>query len=250
MDFSFTRHKQGGLAIALLGGFVAVMTVRKMRDKQKVVFTVLTFALVFIEIQAINSAGKELRDNFDASLKRLNENLYNITGADSFPYIVPQPSIGDNIPLVIWNAGDYPLTGVTVTIMDRGSFTKGTGEFGAADIDVGVLPPHGHRSLKQFIRPKLDETEEDTYIIGISAQNGIVDEVLKFRRGKNGIPWAYMYTADKRPNRFGPQTPSKPPNTNIQSTSSGVWSDDPEFDRRKQNGNITLLSDDLVNASC
>jgi hypothetical protein len=110
--------------------------------------------------------------------------------------------------------------------MDKNAFW---GEFGAADIEVGVLPPHGHKALKQFINPKPDETGEDTYIINILAQNGSVSEVLKFRKGKNHIPWAYMYTAHKQSNRFGRKTPSKIPNVNIQSTSSGVWSDDPEF---------------------
>jgi hypothetical protein len=190
-----------------------------------------TAFLVFDEIQAISRGGKELKASFDTTLDRLKENINNITGADAFPYIVPQPPISGKIPLAIWNAGDYPLTGVTVTIMDRSAFRNGTGEFDAPYIDVGVLPPRGHKVLNKFIEPKPDATGEDVYTIDILAQNGFVSEMLKFRKGKNNIPWAYMFTANKQSNHFGPQTPSKIPNTDFQGISTGVWSDDPDFGR-------------------
>jgi hypothetical protein len=103
----------------------------------------------------------------------------------------------------------------------------------AAAIDVGVLPPHGHKALKQFIEPRPDETGEDAYVIYISAQNGVVSEVLKFRKGKKNVRWAYIFTASKQSPR-GPQTPSRNTSSNVQTISTDVWSDDPEFGKGAQ----------------
>lgn len=220
---------EAGLAISFLVGFAAIFALATLSKWQKFLFAVFTMVFVFTEIRAISRDYNERKASIDTMLARLKESIDTIAGTNAFPYVVPQPFFGDNIPLVIWNAGEYPLIGVTVTIMNKSAFGNGTGEFGGSELDVGVLPPHGHRALKYLISPKPDATGEDVYIIYISAQNGFVSQILKFRKSKPRGSWAYFYAADKGSDRFGPTSPPKVANSDTQSISTGVWSDDPEF---------------------
>ena len=134
---AYFNTQKAGVTISFLVGFVVIIALLTPTKRQKLAFTILTAVFVFLESRSINAEYNERKFSFDTTLSRLEESINNITGANAFPYVAPQPSFGDSIPLIIWNAGDYPLIGVTVTIMDSNSFTSGADEFGGTEIDVG-----------------------------------------------------------------------------------------------------------------
>lgn len=59
----------------------------------------------------VNQVFGKTEDAADTATHAVNA----ITGGNSFGFVVPQPW-GVKIPLVVWNHGDEPLTGVTITI--------------------------------------------------------------------------------------------------------------------------------------
>jgi hypothetical protein len=65
---------------------------------------------------AISSDAKLLQRSAISNLIISRDNFLNLTGGNSFAYVVPQNFRQKSIPLVLWNAGDYTLTGVTVRI--------------------------------------------------------------------------------------------------------------------------------------
>jgi len=155
----------------------------------------------------------------------LDKRLENIssaqTGGESYAYVVPQVEAAQlKIHLVTWNAGKNSLNGVALKLVNSRAFSDGTLE-DQPYIDVGVLAPNGFRELEETIVPHLDKSGVDTYIAYISAQNGMVTEILQFRKGRYAVPWAYKFRVEKQlpvsghPNAF----------TNLVLQSRG-WSDD------------------------
>ena len=54
---------------------------------------------------------------FSSVISQTGSVLLNVTGGDSYGVVVPQTmGGGDQIPLLVWNKGNNPLTGVTVSI--------------------------------------------------------------------------------------------------------------------------------------
>jgi len=198
------------------------MALLDMHPSQKAVYLILVFCLMFIENRAIDKdrsdaakAEQSARDaenakfqsiasgiqaaindsdrNFALTMNETNQVLQNITGGNSFGFVVPQP-FGETVPLVVWNHGNQPLSGVTVTI----ARTQDP-DWGSAFLRpffIGTIGPQNYAPVPNIaILPKPDETSgEDHYWIFISAQNGTVSEGLWFRKNKKGtVPWAYSY---------------------------------------------------------
>ncbi len=131
-------------------------------------------------------ATKEVNDLAQESLK-------NITGGDSFPYIVPLIHAG------IDPNGKYLLTDVTVTIRPSTDFTTANpAQFFRTGLPVGILNPDGWgKQLGVGISPKPDPGSVDSYIIEIQTQSTLFTQLLQFRKGKNTLPWAYRYSVVK-----------------------------------------------------
>ncbi len=121
------------------------------------------------------------------------ENLEQVTGGNSYAYVTPQ-GLGAVIPLFLHNYGGQILSGVTVTIRDL----QDTNWFAEAydPIQIGTVPAYGFAAVPQALVPKIDpETGIASYWIDINAQNGDIDEMLQFRKAKQGTNvFAYRLT--------------------------------------------------------
>src|ERR1700693_711749 len=134
--------------------------------------------------------------NFNAEMAKTNQVLANITGGNSFGFVVPQPW-GERIPLLVWNHGDQPLSGVTLTVA-RTQEPDWASDF-FKPIFIGTVGPHAFAPVPLFLIPRPEaKSGQDHYWIMISAQNGTVSESLYFRKNRKGTtPWAYSYTVSK-----------------------------------------------------
>src|SRR5712692_5164946 len=140
---------------------------------------------------ALNTSLQEKLLGQDARISKLaDESFKNITGADSFPYIAPQPApYPGPIPLFVWDHGKYMLTGVTITIRRDNDFN-----FYQSPVDVGTLHLGWGKPLPVAIMPKPDEkTGEDIYLADMYTQNGFFTEVMHFRKSKDGKYWASKF---------------------------------------------------------
>jgi hypothetical protein len=141
--------------------------------------------------------------NFVATIGKTNQILENITGGNSFGFVVPQPG-AEQVPLVVWNHGDQPLIGVTITIAHTQDPNWGDAFF--KPIFIGTIGPHDNAPVPLFLAPTVEpKSGQDNYWIMISAQNGTVSQSLRFRKHRKtpGL-WAYSYSVTK------PITLSKP----------------------------------------
>ena len=139
---------------------------------------------------------KALGSQASANLALSRANLLNTTGGNSFPYIAAQDHGGAfPIRLVVWNAGKYTLTGVNVVI-DRVTTFPWTRQ----EEDIGTIPPGRSREMKDALYPHMDDVKYapgnsnyfDAYWIFITAQNGVVQQMLEFRPARNG-GWAHRF---------------------------------------------------------
>ncbi|MDQ2710675.1 MAG: hypothetical protein M3Y24_00320 [Acidobacteriota bacterium] len=170
----------------------------------------------------------------DSVARLAQESLANITGKNSFPYIVPQTHSGtETIPLFMWDHGRHLLSGVTFTIKKWGS----DGILTFPEMDVGVLHPGWGRPLKAQITPHPDTSSGiDSYDVEMYTQSEFFTEVLQFRKGRNQLRWAYQYWVQRHligdeAKRTALQLKlSNAPNANFSLTitvlSTKGWSDD------------------------
>jgi hypothetical protein len=144
----------------------------------------------------LHEQNKAELNKTDSLLSDTNKSLLNITGGNSFAFVVPQIDGSDRIPLVVWNSGDEVLSGVTLTIARTQEPDWGSSFY--VPIFIGTIGPHDHAPVPRFIFPKPEEKSgQDAYWIMISAQNGTVSQGLYFRRRKVGVGWAYSYQVTK-----------------------------------------------------
>lgn len=230
---SFLFYPSPGVAAVVLGLAAGVMAVRApgFSKAEQVVWIGILTALAVVEIVAVKRAqdysdamqaqlrmedrvGRRLEhEQFNAMLQEFSkvlkstraienlseENLKNITGANSVPYIVPQTHAGvDPIPLEIWDQGKYILSGVTVIIRNAKDYGDTAAFLNRPELTVGVVHPGFGRMLSQGISPHIDSSGEDIYDIEISTQGDSYSEVLHFRRNKyasipGALPWAYKF---------------------------------------------------------
>lgn len=158
---------------------------------------------------SISDNQKEFKITLKQNSKVLGlstRNLEQVTGGDSFAFMVPQPPLGDSVPLAAHNNGHAILSGVDVEIMR-------TADFPCDDKDryypvqtkknIGTLPAASIRATDLLISPTLikschepSEPQIDIYQIEISAQNGAVVEVLQFKPSPK-TRWAMRYSVYK-----------------------------------------------------
>jgi len=229
----FIKSPITGYASAVLATVAATMYFHSnARPIQKTLWMLLILMFLLLELHAIKADRDETIRQQAAIADLTIKNLENVTGGNSFPYIVPQPAVNlhgvSKIPLVIWNAGDYPLTGVTVAITRFSTFIDTAGPLGVNDINVGVIPPHGSRELKPLLQLHLDKTGKDGFWIFISAQNGFFTETINFRNGRNGIAYRYFAHKEFTGKNLGPKSipVKKVPYGYLQTMDSHGWSDE------------------------
>jgi hypothetical protein len=222
----FYFHLPGsGKALLVLGAMAAIMMLMDMRLIHKGMYVLIILSLVLIENRALDkeradSAIEQSRtrkeenekfqsiadgiqtaisnsdQEFEATMGRANQVLLNVTGGDSFGFIVPQ-SFGEQVPLLVWNHGDQPLIGVTIAIARTQEPAWGNAFY--KPIFIGTIGPHDHAPVPGFLSLKPEEKSgQDHYWIMIAAQNGTVSQSLYFRKNHKGlVPWAYSYSVDK-----------------------------------------------------
>jgi len=148
--------------------------------------------------EGIKAAIAESDRNFEATIGKTNQILQNITGGNSFGVVVPQPfGGGDKLPLVVWNHGDQPLSGVTITIAHTQDPDWGSAFF--KPIFIGTIGPRDHAPVPESLTPTVEtKSGQDNYWIMISAQNGTVSQSLWLRKDRKtpGF-WAYSYLVTK-----------------------------------------------------
>jgi uncharacterized coiled-coil protein SlyX len=176
--------------------------------------------------------------HFESVLEQLNDVAKDITGGDSFAYIVPQDhdavewcrgtpqSCVPAIPLTVNNGGEYALLSVSVTIVDLARFPKEAADafYGGLPVVAGVIPPHGYQAMKGH--PLVPDIQADgiaKYWIFLRAQNGEVTQLLKIRKGKNGYPWGHSYDVTKQVAIAG-----KPGVWTSKTLLSVGWTDEPQ----------------------
>jgi uncharacterized membrane protein len=192
----------------------------------------------FAEIlQNDQSEFKATMDKSRQLLSMTQESLNNITGGDSFPYVVPQTHARvDPVPLFMWDHGRYILTGVSVVIRNTKAYGEGDAAFlSAPEFSVGVVHPGWGKLLRQGISPKPDASGIDSYEIEMYTQSDFFTEVLRFRKGKYALPWAYQYWVVKHlfgesARRMMPKAARPPHGSNVGMSvpvlNTSGWSDD------------------------
>ncbi|HEV2132988.1 MAG TPA: hypothetical protein VGR47_01870 [Terracidiphilus sp.] len=142
--------------------------------------------------------------------KLAKENLESVTGARSFPYVVPFTGIppakfdvSRHFVLMIVNEGPDFLSGISVSLMRVMAQTP-HGETGAYStpnpILVGSLGPRTSETVPQLAIWKSDlqtTPNSNHYVAYISAQNGSFHEDIYLRPAKAGGGWAYRIQASK-----------------------------------------------------
>jgi hypothetical protein len=138
------------------------------------------------------------------------ENLENITGGDTYAYVVPE-TFGVNskgqLPFWIYSKGKNVLTGVSVQFVSVYG-NSGTGDHvqeikDTPTEEVGTLHGGQARMLKTTITPLaglrlVPPDGVDWYILTIYSQNFTVNESLEIRKGKYLLPWAYQLNINRQ----------------------------------------------------
>jgi hypothetical protein len=243
-----------GVFIAILAFLAAAVTFRDPGKTEKAIWTLVFLGLMSAEVwmMGIDREANEIKErtaeqtqlkgfsdigegikasiaesdrNFAATIGKTNQILKNVTGGDSFGFLVPQPW-GEQIPLLVWNHGEQPLTGVTITIARTQEPDWGNAFY--RPIFIGTIGPHDHAPVPGFLLPRPDaKSGQDAYWIMIAAQNGTVSQSLYFRKNRKGtVPWAYNYTVSKPVTLTKPRGPIPKGATLMEPLLTRHWSDE------------------------
>jgi hypothetical protein len=127
------------------------------------------------------------------------KNLENLTGADTYAYIVPD-NFGvpkDQLSFTIYSKGPNTLTGVNLRFRNIiNAFRDPEHVHFLKDAlleDVGTLRHSAQRPLTTTITPLVGPTP-DWWIVTIDSQNATVSESLQIRKGKGQSRWAWRYS--------------------------------------------------------
>jgi hypothetical protein len=238
-----TWHRVSYVVLFVIAGAASVWLVIRISNENAASSAGLTAALSNLSestneiarMAALNNSLQEKLLGQDARISKLAEESFKtITGADSFPYVAPQPAAYPGpVPLFVWDHGKYMLTGVTLTIRKSGDFS-----FVGVPIDIGILHPGWGKPLSMAIVPNPDPgTGVDIYTIQMYTQSDLFTEVVHFRKSKDGKFWAYKFWVQQ--SKFGEHTekptpqaklPSVPKNGSISFTvyDRSKWSDEPQ----------------------
>lgn len=161
------------------------------------------------------------------------ENLSNLTGRNSVAYIAPQPPDTDGkVPLGIVNAGRYPLTGVTVVVMDVTTWPFKT----QPPLIVGTLASHVVRRLNLSVDPVVGTNPPGvaSFWIFIYAQNGTSSQMLQFRKGKK-VLWDYRSSLNREVPSKTSMIPLHPrPTSDVGISFTYGWIEDRDSDPKRQ----------------
>jgi hypothetical protein len=233
------RPQSPGVSIGLLALVAGIMSVRpQMHTAEKLTWVGVLILLAILEVAAIGRSDREnkaerdtqnakfeeiargLKDSIQQSKDQFSqdelhfedvlgkaakgnelvqESIADITGGKSFGFVVPQPGGVDSFALRVWNEGDHPLLGVTITISD--TTNDPNWEVGLyKPIYIGNIGPHDSLPVPDLaLSPRVEsKSGQQSYWIFVSAQNGTVSQSLYFRHRKDGKPgWAYSYLVTK-----------------------------------------------------
>ena len=236
-----------GVAGMVFGGFtVVIFFLRELTALQRLLCMLLVWGFVAIEVKSINkdrkaqeqqhsddlstqkaqsqAFEKQMQDDFNQTVSHMEKVfgeteivLKNVTGGDSYPWIVPQvlpqPGTefknGESVPisLVVWNQGNYPLTGVTFTVINPQSVGNNQRITDVQLIDGPMVIPAGHfADLKFNLVPSVVLGRVFAYFIVIRTQGGEFFEALSFKKSKNSDPLAWRGSVCKTP-PFGKTNP-------------------------------------------
>jgi hypothetical protein len=140
--------------------------------------------------------------------KLAKRNLEELSGADSYPCIVPDAMVMSlsSVPFSIWNRGKNMLTGVEVSLLNMQEYQEARRHGDLKSIVIGTLPSEWPKSIPA-ISPKIDFGDVGKYRAEIWTQNGVYDEMINFRKSRNpklSAPWAYQYWLSKQVVSEGP----------------------------------------------
>jgi len=133
--------------------------------------------------------------------KLAKENLENVTGANTYPYIVPD-TFGvpkDELGFMVYSKGPNTLTGITVRIENLLNFYREPEHLHflkeAIVEDVGTLHHSGQRRLKATIKPNVDPVRDtsDTWHVTIDSQSASIQETVEVKKGTGQSPWMWRY---------------------------------------------------------
>ena len=139
----------------------------------------------------IIDADKSLGTITARNLSVSNENLNNLTGGSSHPFIMPFRGVSDQVELSIWNIGRYTLTGVSIDVLHASKPLEKHGEYEIGTIPAGQIRRTGIVLPGPY--PKAPGWDE--YFVTAYAQNGAIVQLMDFREGRGAMPWAYRIAA-------------------------------------------------------
>lgn len=144
-------------------------------------------------LTALNAKLQQQVLNQSEAIRSLSQmSLNDITGGNSYPEIIPQPTApGAPIKLGLWDEGKYLLNGVTVTVSDLNHYFTDPREF-----TIGAVHPGWPRFLPFFLTPKLNKNGVAKYEFDIYTQSALFSEMLGIRKGTNGS-WNYEFWGEK-----------------------------------------------------
>jgi Ca2+/Na+ antiporter len=142
------------------------------------------------------------------------ENLKDLTGGDSYAYLDPRitstamyekyilhaalkPEDNLSFNLRVQNEGDQSLSGVTVTVSHviKDATLKEpnliTDQGIMKPVYIGTIGPRVALDFPGYLGPQVGPNGIAEYLVHISAQNGQSEEMLSFRKAKDGKNWAY-----------------------------------------------------------
>ncbi len=232
------RPPSPGIAVACLAGAAVYMTIRadKWGAIEKSAWLLLALSLVSVETRAIHQdhvrldasaaeARRQDNQHFEEILKsnqadfaatmqstksvleatqKVNalarENLAQVTGGHSYAYVMPVFDERNSwrASLLVVNTNSSLLTNVSMTL------ARPTGPDMTSHklIQIGTISPYGWTYAPLHISPTIDPSSgEDSYLISIYEQNGIINEVLTFRRSTKN-PHALAYKASVSGEKF------------------------------------------------
>jgi hypothetical protein len=233
-------HPPIGSYIGSLALLVAVVTIWPPESNwSKAAWLMVFFALTGLEISTLYQdrtenqeqqakARRDEDDRFDGILKQndnqfkatiseftniekgtervaaLSENnLKNVTGGNSFAYLIPQIDNSPAVRFALYNRGDAILTGVTVSITRTGGPPEALrNALYGSPIEVGTVSSRGVRLLQILFTPSpLQKEGIETIFVIIGAQNGQVVENIQFRQSqRKGQAWGFRYQVDREGN--------------------------------------------------
>lgn len=227
------------IAFFTLGAIAIIFVIKQSKEtataNAKLSGTLGSLSASSAEISRVTSLNTNLQEKLLGQTSQISqlaeESFRNITGANSFPYVAPQPApYPGPVSLFVWDHGKYMLNGVSLKIesMDNPNpFTPA--------IDVGVLHNGWGRPLSTVIQPNPDaKSGEDIWTIEMYTQSDVFTEIVHFRKSADSKWWANKFWVQKT--KFGPRKekatplaklPVLRPNESISFTvyDSSQWSD-------------------------